>query len=125
MYQKIISFTLLLLFLTGACGTETDPSSMDFGADYTIVLSDDFPSLNDDELNVEVLYTGCEPNHEFDLNHSETDEYEFEMWLYKLTPNEDCEESFQELRTFSVPDELEQGRLIFIGPNVEQVLREG
>jgi hypothetical protein len=121
---RALSFLMLSVLLAAGCGTETETTTIDFGADYSVVVSDDFPSLSGNELNVEVLYSGCEPNHEFDLRYTEIDEHEFEVWLNKLTPNQDCEESFREVRAFSLPDELQQGSLIFLGPNIERVLRE-
>ncbi|MCC5907846.1 MAG: hypothetical protein JJU13_16660 [Balneolaceae bacterium] len=124
MIRLLTSFFIILSFLMISCTTEADSIVVDFGADYSVLVSDDFPTISDNELNVEVLYTGCEPNHEFNLEYTEINENEFEVWLNKLTPNEDCEDSFQEVRVFTLPGELEEGKIIFLGPNIEIVLKE-
>jgi hypothetical protein len=116
-------FFILIIFFLG-CSTDSDEVPIDFGADYNIVVSDDLPDISGDELVVEVLYSGCEPNHDFAINFQSLRENENEMWLTKITPNQECEETFQEIRRFPLPEELQSGRLIFTGPNVNLVLRE-
>lgn len=125
--HKIIS--ILFISLSGllliSCGTEADPPTIDFGADYSVIISDELPSIINNELNVEVFYTGCEPGHEFELNFQQVGENENEMWLTKITPNQDCNTEYREVRVFPLPEELQSGRLLFTMPNGQLVLRDG
>ncbi|GEM_PF-585053 len=122
---KAILFCCIAGLLAISCGTEEDPPTIDFGADYIVVISDELPSILNNELNVEVLYTGCEPGHEFELNFQQVGENENEMWLTKITPNEDCITEFREVNVFPLPEELELGRLLFTVPNGQLILRDG
>jgi hypothetical protein len=121
-----ISALITALVILVSCGTEEEaPPEIDFGADYTVIVSDEFPSLSGDELSVELFYTGCEPGHEFDLNSLQTAETEHEVWLTKITPNDECNTEHQEVRVFTLPEPLLTGRLIFTAPNAQIVLRDG
>lgn len=125
MCKRIFILTLLLslAILTG-CSSDSDPLSADFGADYSIVVTGDLPAVSSNTLRVILFYIGCEPNHEFTLNTEETGNNEYRVWLTKNTPNQDCQQSFEELREFPLPEETNGSRIVFIAPNFEGVLRE-
>ncbi len=120
---------LLILFITTlliiGCSTGTDIDEVDFGAEYNVVVTDEFPNLTDSELQVEVSYSGCDPNHEFSLNFRQTNVSEYDVWLTKVTPDQDCQAFFQELVIQPMPEEIRTGRVVFFGPNERIVLREG
>jgi hypothetical protein len=128
-FSSSIVLPLIFLSLSGllmiSCGTEEEPPTIDFGADYSVIISDELPAIINNELNVEVLYTGCEPGHEFELNFQQIGENENELWLTKITPNEDCNTEFREVIVLPLPEELQSGRLVFTMPNGQLVLRDG
>lgn len=121
---RILTLFIASLFIIG-CSTSTDINEVDFGAEYNVVVTDEFPNLTDNELQVEVSYSGCDPNHEFSLNFRQTNVSEYDVWLTKVTPDQDCRAFFQELVIQPLPEQLKSGRLFFIGPNERIVLREG
>ncbi|MCC5942228.1 MAG: hypothetical protein JJU37_11865 [Balneolaceae bacterium] len=122
--KKINILLLSLLFLLLGCGTSSDPIDVDYGSDYLIIVTQDRPSVVGNTLRVVVFYNGCEPNHEFEVNTLEGDNNEYEVWLRKITPNQDCELSFEESREFELPAETNQSRIRFSAPNFEGILRE-
>lgn len=120
------SFLLLILFSIWSlsCTTDSDSDSIDFGAEYEIVVSDEYPSLSSSELSVEVSYSGCDSNHDFALDFRSLVNQQHEAWLIKLTPDQECEAFFQEVKRFPLPAELQSGGLILEAPNTRLVLRE-
>ncbi len=118
-----VLFIPLLIFLFG-CGTSSDVLDVDYGADYILIVTEDRPSIVGNTLRVVVQYNGCSPNHEFEINALENDNREYQVWLRKITPNEDCQESFEESREYELPAETAQSRIRFTAPNFEGVLRE-
>ncbi len=123
MFKTKLLLLPFLLIIFG-CGTSSDPLDVDYGADYLIVVTEDRPSVVGNTLRVVLRYNGCEPNHQFELNSLENDNNEFEVWLRKITPNQDCDQSFEESREFELPAETNQSRIRFSAPNFEGILRE-
>lgn len=124
MTRNLLIISCFFILWLGGCGTDSDPGAPDFGSDYSVVLAGGSPSITGNSLSVILFYLGCEPNHEFVLNFEETGDNEFEIWLTKITPNQDCQESFEESRIFPLPAGLETGRIVFNAPNIQRVLRE-
>lgn len=112
--------TLLVI----GCSTNPEINEIDFGAEYNVVVTDEFPNLAGNELQIEVSYSGCNGNHEFSLNFRQTNQSEYDVWLTKVTPDQDCRAFFQELVIQPLPEQLQSGRITFLGPNERIVLRE-
>lgn len=74
-----------------------------FGYDYSISVTEPEPVVNNDELTITVYYSGCDDGHAFKLEHPRTFSNNLNIWLFKTTPDEDCDASFENEFTFTIP----------------------
>lgn len=102
---------------------DTTPAIIDFGANYAIVEGEtgptgiELPVLAGDSLWAVVGYSGCDGNHEFELRSRLLSESRAEVWLYKITEDEDCAAYFAHDETHRVPfDVLERNEIFLVGP---------
>ncbi len=108
MSKKLLIYTIgITVILFMGCSTGADDMSIDFGYEYEVIVSEDRPSLTDGELVVEVGYDGCDPAHEFELNLRAVGSDAMEMWLVKLTEDEECEDRFEQLNIYDIEEEIE------------------
>lgn len=106
--NKILIYSVgIIAIVFMGCTTGADDLSIDFGAEYEIIVTEDRPSLTDGELVVEVRYDGCNPAHEFELNLRAVGSDTMEMWLVKLTEDEDCDARFEQLNIYDIEGEIE------------------
>ncbi len=73
-----------------------------FGYEYSITVNDSLPYAIDDEITVIVNYSGCDGGHAFSLQRPGAFTPNMAIWLYKATPDEDCEMAVSEELTFSL-----------------------
>ncbi|MCC5913319.1 MAG: hypothetical protein JJU46_02985 [Balneolaceae bacterium] len=119
-------FIIATLLIFTACGAvEEETEGVDFGAQYTIVVSDDLPAVSDGDVIIEVSYTACEAGHEFNLNTDEVADNDFRVWLTKITPNDECTDLQTQVEQHSLPEAALNGRITVSGPNVDLVVQEG
>ena len=73
-----------------------------FGYDYSISIEEPFPVAEDEELTLTVNYSGCEGGHVYSLERPGAFSNNMIIWLFKSTPDEDCEMAITEELTFSI-----------------------
>ncbi|MBO6535505.1 MAG: hypothetical protein JJ966_04740 [Balneolaceae bacterium] len=74
-----------------------------FGYDYSISINEPEPTVENNELTITVNYSGCDDGHTFKLEHPQTFSNNLNIWLFKSTPDQDCNAYFQSEYTFSIP----------------------
>ncbi len=74
-----------------------------FGYDYSISVTEPEPIVDNDELTITVNYSGCDDGHTFILEHPQTFSNDLHIWLFKTTPDQDCDASFRNEYTFTIP----------------------
>ncbi len=82
--MRRLSLLLLFGFLISCSDNQTSSTSEDieFGAPYSIITTSDMPTISNEVLNSRVSYSGCNPDHEFELK-SNNDNSVTEIWLFK------------------------------------------
>lgn len=120
--MKVLSLLLLFGFLISCSDNQTSSPSEDieFGAPYSIITTSDMPTINNGVLNSRIGYSGCNPDHEFELK-SNTDNSVTEIWLFKKT-SQQCEAYFEEEREFTLSESiLRSDKIILITPSEERI----
>jgi len=117
-----LSLLLLFGFLISCSDNQTSSTSEDieFGAPYSIITTSDMPTISNGVLNSRVGYSGCNPDHEFELK-SNNDNSVTEIWLFKKT-SQQCEAYFEEEREFTLSESiLRSDEIILITPDEERI----
>ncbi len=73
-----------------------------FGHEYSISVEDPAPIVENDQLTITVNYTGCEGGHVFTLERPGAFSNNMNIWLFKSTPDEDCEAVITDEFTFNL-----------------------
>jgi hypothetical protein len=94
-----------------------------FGYNYTISIEEPLPVVEDNQLTVTVNYSGCEGGHVFSLERPGAFSNDMIIWLFKTTPDEDCEMAISEEYTFTIERFIQlASRVIIEDPYGNQVL---
>ncbi|MBO6572529.1 hypothetical protein GYB29_02345 [bacterium] len=120
--MRVLSLIFLFGFLISCSENQTFSPSEDieFGAPYSIIKTSDMPAITNGILNSRVGYSGCNPDHEFELK-SNTDNSVTEIWLFKKT-SQQCEAYFEEEREFTLSESiLRSDKIILITPSEERI----
>lgn len=73
-----------------------------FGYEYSISIEEPNPIVDNDQLTISVNYTGCEGGHVFSVERPGAFSNNMIIWLFKSTPDEDCEVAFTDEFTFNL-----------------------
>lgn len=85
-----------------------------FGYNYQINETETLPFVRDDSLFVEVSYSGCESEQVFSLEAAGNFSTIQEIWLFKITPDQDCDAFFTEERGFYIPRIAQLATQVFL-----------
>lgn len=107
MKQLTTFFAILFIFVACTDSGTLKPENSQFGTQYSLVTEGEVPFIREDTLVAEVTYSGCNGGHEFDLI-SQSTSSPAQLWLYKVTPNQDCEAFFRERKSFPLIQSMRQ-----------------
>lgn len=126
-YSLVLLFTAVLF----GCSDDDDddappsptPAIIDFGANYAVLegatgpTGIEIPVLAGDSLWVRVGFSGCSADHEFELRSRLLSANRAEVWLYKITEDEDCAAYFAPDEFHRIPfDVLARNEIFLVGP---------
>lgn len=131
--RNYLLYSLMFLFVGVLFGCSDDddddtppntaPTIIDFGTNYAVVegitepTGIEIPVLAGDSLWVRVGFSGCSADHEFELRSRLLSENRAEIWLYKITEDEDCAAYFAPNEIHRVPFEvLARNEIYLVGP---------
>ena len=123
--MKILKYLLITLFIAGCNDTIRDIHP-EFGYRYKLAsyhYPDYHPVISNDTLRIPVLHGGCEGNHDFNLQYDVSHLSYSEVWLFKETPDQFCEASVLEIKSYPLPQEVAMTNEIYLlGPKGERIL---
>ena len=121
--KYIFPILLLLFFLNCSLNVGTNSDSDIFGASYSLVTESGIPSINEDGiLTAKVAHSGCNSGHIFELQSLITPNTT-EIWLYKTTPDQDCQAHFEYEVTFQLSELILDSEVIMLkSPGSENIL---
>ncbi|HOJ03082.1 MAG TPA: hypothetical protein PK916_03670 [Bacteroidota bacterium] len=100
-----------------SCEDDPVPSKDEFGYSYIVDERDEIARIVGDTLQVTVAYSGCTARHEFSLEARREAAGRMRIWLYKHTPDQDCEMFFYGPHSFALADSLlSSPSLLLVGP---------
>lgn len=119
--QVLASITVSTLISCSDLG-QSDPM---FGANYFLLQTVDYPSLQADSLFLRVGYSGCSGNHPFLLHYRIVAASSAEIWLFKDDREEPCDGFIEETKIVLLPQEIgSRQNLVLLGPrNIRITLR--
>lgn len=93
-----------------------------FGFDYQISATDDLPKIENGLIHVLINYGGCNPGHDFTVEHEKLAESSYEIWLYKETPDQMCRAYFSDYRSFELPSAILNANNIVLRSPVDEFI---
>lgn len=94
-----------------------------YGYEFSITVNDSTPYAENNELFVTVNYSGCDGGHAFSLERPGEFSNNMLIWLFKSTPDEECEMAISEDLTFTIPRFIQlSARVIIEDPFGNQAL---
>ena len=94
-----------------------------FGYSYSIFESENYPTIKNDSLKVEITYSGCAPGHEYTLEFEAKGLSTFDLWLFKKTPDEPCRAIIRDIQSFKIPQQLINAQnLLLINPVNDRII---
>ncbi len=101
-----------------SCEDDTVPLTDEYGYSYSIDERSELARIVGDTLRVMVAYSGCNARHHFSLEARREAAGRIRIWLYKHTPDQDCEMYIQEQHSFVLADSLlSSPALLLVGPH--------
>ncbi len=74
-----------------------------YGYEYSISIEEPEPMVDNNELTLTINYSGCDDGHAFQLEHPANFSNDLKVWLFKTTPDQECDAYFASEYTFTIP----------------------